>query len=334
MLDLESGVHLEERDGAVLAHEELAGAGADVPGFVQDRLGRGVQPRHLVVGEERRGRLLDQLLVPPLERAVAGRDHHDVAVLVGQALGLDVAGLVEELLDEALAAAERRDGLAHRGLVGVGDLGHLAGDLESTAPTAERRLDRDRQAVLLRERHRLVGVLEGVLGARRERCADLLGDVPGLDLVAECVDGRRWWSDPDQSGVDHGLREAGVLGEEAVAGVDGVGAGLLGDGDDLGDVEIGVRRGRSAEAVCLVGEPDEERVAVGFGVHRDAADAGVLAGTDHAHGDLAAVRDQDLLQGLHVRQGVLLAGYGQSWVWSVEHTIARSPGRVEPSRPG
>ena len=31
VLDLEAGVDLEEGDGAVLAHEELAGAGADVP---------------------------------------------------------------------------------------------------------------------------------------------------------------------------------------------------------------------------------------------------------------------------------------------------------------
>ena len=45
VLDLEAGVHLEERDGAVLADEELAGAGADVPGLVQDRLGRVVEPR-------------------------------------------------------------------------------------------------------------------------------------------------------------------------------------------------------------------------------------------------------------------------------------------------
>jgi hypothetical protein len=87
--------------------------------------------------------------VAALQRAVAGRDDDDVAVLVGQALGLDVARLVEELLDEALAAAERRDRLADRGLVGVGDLVHLAGDLEPAAAAAERRLDRDRQAVLL-----------------------------------------------------------------------------------------------------------------------------------------------------------------------------------------
>ena len=49
-------------------------------------------------------------------------------------------------------------------------------------------------------------------------------------------------------------------------------------------------------AVGLVGEPDEQRVAVGVGVHRHAADAGVLAGADDAHRDLAAVGDQDLLQ--------------------------------------
>ena len=39
-------------------------------------------------------------------------------------------------------------------------------------------------------------------------------------------------------------------------------------------------------------------VAIGLGVDRDAADAGVLAGSDDADGDLAAVGDQDLGQGL------------------------------------
>ena len=52
--------------------------------------------------------------------------------------------------------------------------------------------------------------------------------------------GRR--ADPDQPGVDDGLGEVGVLGEEAVAGVHRVGAGLLGDRDDLLDVEVGVGR--------------------------------------------------------------------------------------------
>ena len=44
VLDLEAGVHLEEGDGAVLGDQELAGAGADVVGLAQDRLGALVQP--------------------------------------------------------------------------------------------------------------------------------------------------------------------------------------------------------------------------------------------------------------------------------------------------
>ena len=45
VLDLQAGVDLEEGDGAVLADEELAGAGADVAGLAQDRLGRAVAAR-------------------------------------------------------------------------------------------------------------------------------------------------------------------------------------------------------------------------------------------------------------------------------------------------
>ena len=140
-----------------------------VAGLAQDRLGRLVEPVQLVLGEERRGRLLDELLVAALQRAVAGADDDDVAVLVGQALGLDVARLVEELLDQALAAAERRDGLAHRGLVGVGDLLERARDLEAATAAAEDRLDGHRQPVGLGERDDLVGVLDRVLGAGGER---------------------------------------------------------------------------------------------------------------------------------------------------------------------
>ena len=151
VLDLEPGVDLEEGDGAVLADQELAGAGADVARLAQDRLGRLVEPAHLVVGEERRRRLLDELLVAALEGAVARGDDHDVAVLVGQALGLDVPRLVQVPLDEALAPAERCDGLADRRVEELGDLLLLPRHLEAAAAAAEGRLDGDRQAVLLGE---------------------------------------------------------------------------------------------------------------------------------------------------------------------------------------
>lgn len=152
--------------------------------------------------------------------------------------------------------------------------------------------DGDRQAVLLGEAHDLRGIMHGHDGAGGHGRADLGRDAPRLDLVAEDADGVRAWPDPDESGVEHGLGELGVLGEEPVAGVDGVGVRFSGDGDDRVDVEIGLRRRGAGQRVCLVGEPDEQRVRVGVGVDGDGLASAVMAGVDDAHRDLAAVGDQ------------------------------------------
>src|SRR5690606_31959759 len=106
-----------------------------------------------------------ELLVPALQRAVAGADDDDVAVLVGENLGLDVAGLVEVALDEALAAAERGDGLAGGRLEQLGDLVDGAGDLQAAAAATEGGLDGHRKSVLLRERDDLVRAGRRVLRA-------------------------------------------------------------------------------------------------------------------------------------------------------------------------
>ena len=108
VFDLQAGVDLEERDQAVLADQVLDGARAVVAGLLADALGGLVDLLALRVGEERRGRLLDQLLEAALQRAVAGARDDDVAVRVGDDLRLDVARLVQVALDEALAATERR----------------------------------------------------------------------------------------------------------------------------------------------------------------------------------------------------------------------------------
>ncbi len=299
VLDLEAGVDLEEGDGAVLRHEELARAGADVADLAEDRLGRGVELGVLLVGEERRGRLLHELLVAALQRAVAGGDHDDGAGGVGQALRLDVARAVEVLLDEALAAAERRDGLAGGGLEELRHLLAGAGHLEAAAAAAERRLDRDGQAVYVDEAEHLVGAGHGVERAGGERRAHALGHVPGRGLVAELLDGARRGADPREPGVDDLLGEVGVLGEEAVARVHGVGAGAAGDGEELGDDEVGVGARLTVEGVGLVGERDVQGVAVLVGVDGDRADPRIPRRPDDADGDLAPVGDEDLVHTRH-----------------------------------
>src|SRR5690606_39975149 len=131
----------------------LAGARAAVARLAEDRDRGASQLGVLLRGEERRGRLLDELLVAALQRAVARGDDDDRAVVVGEALGLDVAGPVEEPLAEALATAEGGGRLAHGGGEHLRDLLGGAGDLEAAPAAAERGLDRDRQPVLRSEEH-------------------------------------------------------------------------------------------------------------------------------------------------------------------------------------
>ncbi len=274
--------------------------GAEVPDLAQDRLRRRVQQFGLLGREERRGRLLDELLVTALQRAVAGRDDDDGAGGVGEALRLDVPRLVEVLLDEALAAAERGDGLPYGRVEQLGNLFAGAGDLEAASAAAEGRLDRDRQADLVDERENLVGIRNRVERSRRQGGADLLGDVSRGDLVAEPLDrvGRR--ADPDEPGVDHGPRELGVLGEEPVSRVHGVRARAAGDREQLLDHEVGVGRRGAVERVRLVGQLHVAGIPILVGVDGDRPDARIPRGPDHPHGDLPAIRDEnlgDLLRG-------------------------------------
>ena len=210
-----------------------------------------------------------------LQRAVAGGHDHDVAVLVGQHLGLDVPRAVEVPLDEALAAAEGGHRLAHGRVVQLGDLLDRAGDLQAATAAAERRLDGDRQPELLRRtprprRRRTPGPavpahLRGA-GALR-RCAGRTTLSPRSRMAA----GRR--ADPGEPGVDDRLGEVGVLGQEPVPGVHGVGPAAAGDVEELVEDQVRLGGRGAAQGEGLVGRLHVQRVAVGVGVHRDRRDA-------------------------------------------------------------
>ena len=131
--------------------------------------------------------------------------------------------------------------------------------------------------------------------------------VPGtIGTPAACISSRAFVFEPiasialagradeDDPGVLAGLRERRVLGEEAVAGVDRLGARALGDVEDLLDAQVVLRGRPLAEVVGLVGALDVQRVAVELGVDGDERDAELLQRAHDADGDLAAVGDQDL----------------------------------------
>ena len=131
--------------------------------------------------------------------------------------------------------------------------------------------------------------------------------MPGtIGTPASCISSRARVLEPIASIADAGgpmnvmpgllqpLGERGVLGQEAVAGMDGLGAGALDDLEQLVDVQVGLGGGPGPEQVGLARALDVLRVAVGLRVDGDRLDPELVERADDADGDLAAVGDQDL----------------------------------------
>ena len=89
--------------------------------------------------------------------------------------------------------------------------------------------------------------------------------------MARIADGRR--PDEDDAGGGAGFGEFRVLGQEAVAGMNGGGAGAWRDLDDLVGAQDSSRRRRRADRIGLIGEAHMERAGIGLGINRDGANA-------------------------------------------------------------
>ena len=165
-------------------------------------------------------------------------------------------GIDDELLDEHAVVAERGLGLRLR--EGEAFLHFLAveGDAHALAAAAGRGLDHHGIADLVGDLDGVlrVGDLAEVAGHGRDlgRGCGLLG----FDLVAHGGDGLRVGADEDDAGLGERDRECLALRQEAVARMDGLGAGLLAGVDDLVDDQIGLRRRRRADVDRFVGHLD------------------------------------------------------------------------------
>ena len=165
----------------------------------------------------------------------------------------------------------------------------------AAAPTAHR-LDEHRIANAVRDLERFVVRLDGAGAALDDRdpCSDRGGT--GLGLVADAADRLHVGADELDVVRAADLGEVCVLGEEAVAGVDGVDVGDLRGGDDVRDREIGLRARSRTDADGIVRERQVVRSGVGFRVDDDALDVELTAGPDHAKGDFAPVGDENALE--------------------------------------
>eukprot|EP00672_Neobodo_designis_P009204 CAMPEP_0174878804 /NCGR_PEP_ID=MMETSP1114-20130205/82940_1 /TAXON_ID=312471 /ORGANISM="Neobodo designis, Strain CCAP 1951/1" /LENGTH=759 /DNA_ID=CAMNT_0016114193 /DNA_START=142 /DNA_END=2421 /DNA_ORIENTATION=+ len=295
VLHLQARVHLHEVEVvAVRVEDELDRAGADVA----DGLGGADSDlaellAHLGV-EPGRGRLLEHLLVAALHGAVALEEVDAVAVLVAEDLHLDVARALDEALEQHALVLEEVDRLALRALQHRHEVLLVADDLHALATAAAHRLDEQREADALRLGDELLGRLVLTVVSGHDGDAGVGHDVLRLRLGAHGADRGRRRADPLDAGRGDGVGEVGVLGEEAVAGVDALGAGALRDVEDVVTEQVRRLGRRRADAERLVGALDVLAVALSVAVHSDGAEAHRLGGLENAAGDLATVGDEHL----------------------------------------
>ena len=166
---------------------------------------------------------------------------------VGKHLDLDVARVLEVALDVDAVVGEELLAFAGRALEGLLEIVRGHRHAEALAAAAARGLAGDRVAGFLGLLARRLDVRGGLGRAGHDRHPGLGHDLPRPRLRPHRVDRLRRRADEDDPGLSAGAGEVGVLGEEAVAGVDRFGAGLLRRRDDLPDVEIALGRHRRAD---------------------------------------------------------------------------------------
>jgi hypothetical protein len=130
----------------------------------------------------------------------------------------------------------------------------------------------------------------------KERHAELECECPGTVLGPEPAYLCSARPDERETARLDQIGEVGVLGEEAVAGVHGLGAGLASRVEDRLGVEVAPRRGGRPDADRLVGVEHVPRVTVRFRVDGDALDPEPGERALDPTGDLAAIGDQYFLE--------------------------------------
>jgi hypothetical protein len=263
---------------------------ADRPG----RRHRGGAHRQSVLGAHaRRRRLLDDLLVPALHRAIALEQVHRVAVRVGEDLDLDVSRCYQVFLDQHAVVTKCGGGLAPRRRQCGSEIACRVDHPHPLAAPAGGCLDQHRESDAQRLSRQHGGVLVVAMVAGHQRDSRRAHDALGGRLGAHCGD-RRWRrADEHQPGPRALGSERVVLGKETVAGVDRLRAGLFRGGDDRRTVEIAVARRRRADSPGFVAGGHMQCGDVGIGVDGDRVDAHPARRAGDAAGDFAAVGNQD-----------------------------------------
>ena len=293
MLDLQAGVHLQKVKVLVLADDKFDRAGA----LVLDGLGQ----LHCLfthgaagfVADERAGGFFNHLLVPALDGAFALVQVNHVAEAVSQHLDFNVARLLHKLFNEDAVVAKAVHGLVLAGRETFERFLVVERHAQALAAAASAGFDHHGVANVLGYFYCLFRASDGIVVAGNG--VDLGGQRQflGRNLVAHGGNRMRLGADEGNAFFFTAPGKGLVLGQEAVARVNRLCAGFLGDGNDFFCLQVAFAAGCRANAHRLVGQLDMARFLVSVGIHRHGLDAHFLGSSDHAAGNLSAVGNQN-----------------------------------------
>ena len=205
-------------------------------------------------------------------------------------------GIDDEFLDEDTVVAERAFRFRARPLETVAYLRRIPGDAHALAAAAGGSLDHHRIADLGGYLLGMDGVFDDAQPARHGRDLGGVGEFFRFDLVAHRTNGLGLGADEDDALLLENFAEGCPFGEEAIAGMHGLRAGLFAGFDDLLGDEVALRSGRRADVDRLIRHLDMHGIAVGVRIDGDGGNAHLPRRLDHPAGDLAAIGDQDFLE--------------------------------------
>ena len=175
---------------------------------------------------------------------------------------VDVPRLDDEFLDEHPVVAERVLGLVAAGREALEGLLVVMGDAQALAAAAGGCLDHHRVADVAGDFDSTLGGIDRVVVARDGVDFGFVGELLRGDLVAHRRHRLRLRADEGDAFLLQRLAERGPLGEESVARMHGLRAGLLARGNDLLGNQVGLVGRRRPDMHRLIGHRHMHRIAV------------------------------------------------------------------------
>ena len=300
VFDLDAFVDFEEVEVAFVVNDEFDGAGVGVLGqfakFDGGAAGFFDDVFEWFVVEQRGGGFFDEFLVAALDGAISLAEVEDFAFAVAEDLDFNVVRVLDEFFDVDVGVAEALLGFAAGGVVAFAKRDVVVDDAHASAAAAGDCLDHYGVADFFCDGEGVFFGVYGACGAGRNGDAGFFGEFAADGFVFEGVHSGGAGADEADVAAAADFGEVGVFGEESIARMDGIDVGNFGGTDEAVDSEVAFKRWRFADANGFVGHLGVHGVLVGFGVDGDSANVEFPAGSNDAHGDFAAVGDQNFLK--------------------------------------